>query len=348
MSNLLTTVIMKTDWRDSTGRMRSLVESDLSTTLAERKQLILRLTAQQGGRAVKGEGDSFWLVFPSVTAAAQVAMMMQEELRLAQTSKGDDRLAIRIAITLGDVLHQEHDIFGEAVNLTARIEGVTPLDEIYLSPAAWLALNKSEVQTTFVNEFVFKGFSEPIKLYKVEREHRTRTITDQVIVFSDVHHYTSFMLSHSIKENEQLLDRLHTLHEQVCKEFGGTFRSNMGDAKFLTFPTAALALAAVERLCVAWDQFRQQHQYPCSMGVGMHKGTMYAFRSFLYSHDINITSILGGLTGTISREDTCVLVTESVQQESVGTEWESRLHEAEIPYERFHSVGGQGKAYQFK
>ena len=139
MSNLLTTVIMKTDWRDSTGRIRSLVEADLSVTLVEHKQLILRITEQHGGRAVKGEGDAFWLVFPSVTAAALAATAMQEELRLAQAGKGDDRLAIRIAITLGDVLHQEHDIFGEAVNLTARIEGVTPPDEIYLSPAAWLA-----------------------------------------------------------------------------------------------------------------------------------------------------------------------------------------------------------------
>jgi class 3 adenylate cyclase len=348
MSNLLTTVIMKSDWRDSTGRMRSLVEFDLSTALAEHKQLILRLTAQHGGRSVKGEGDAFWLVFPSVTAAAQAAMAMQEELRLAQTGKGDERLAIRIAITLGDVLHQEHDIFGEAVNLTARIESVTPPDEIYLSPTAWLSLNKAEVQTSFVNEFVFKGFSEPIKIYKVEREHRTRTIAEQIIVFSDVRHFTSFTLSHSIKETEQLLASCYALHERVCKEFGGVFRSNMGDLNFLTFPTVTLALAAMERLCVEWEQFRKQHQYPCPIHIGMHRGTMYAYRAFFYSSDINLTAGLGDLAGGISEDDSCILATESVQQEAIGTEWEPRLHEAEVPHERFYARGGKGKVYQFK
>ena len=47
------------------------------------------------------------MVFPSATAAALAAMSMQEELRLSQPGKGEDRLAMRIILTVGDVLHQE-------------------------------------------------------------------------------------------------------------------------------------------------------------------------------------------------------------------------------------------------
>src|SRR5256884_3845123 len=50
----------------------------------------------------KAEGDSFWIVFPSVTAAARAAVTMQEELSRTQANRGDDRWAMRVAITLGD------------------------------------------------------------------------------------------------------------------------------------------------------------------------------------------------------------------------------------------------------
>lgn len=62
-----------------------------------------------------------------MTLGALAAMRMQEELRLAQPNRGDDRLAMRIVLTLGDVLHQEGALVGDAVVLAARIEGITPV-----------------------------------------------------------------------------------------------------------------------------------------------------------------------------------------------------------------------------
>ena len=63
----------------------------------------------QGGEIVRLEGDGYWLKFPSVTGAAKSAIAMQETLRLTQTNKGDDRLAMRIVIGLGDIAFQEND-----------------------------------------------------------------------------------------------------------------------------------------------------------------------------------------------------------------------------------------------
>jgi class 3 adenylate cyclase len=112
---------------------------DLTALLAVHREMITRVSAAHDGRIVKPEGDGFWIVFPSVTAAALAAMTMQEELRLAEHSKGHDRVAMRIVITLGDVLHQEGALVGDAVVLATRIEAIAPLDEIYLSGGAWLA-----------------------------------------------------------------------------------------------------------------------------------------------------------------------------------------------------------------
>lgn len=158
MATLQTTVIMKTDIQGPTAKFRALPDADQHALLTEHRQFVSRLAAAREGR-VKLEGDRFWLVFPSATAAALAAMSMQEELRLSQPGKGEDRLAMRIILTVGDVLHQDGSLFGEAVVLATRIESIThitPPDEIYASVAAWLLMHEAEVRTSLVDAFAFK------------------------------------------------------------------------------------------------------------------------------------------------------------------------------------------------
>ena len=85
------------------------------------------------GHIIKAAGDGYWLEFPSVTAAAKAAIEMQEALRLTQLNRGDDRIAIRIVIALGDIAVQDGDFIGDAFALATRVEAVTPPDEIYLT-----------------------------------------------------------------------------------------------------------------------------------------------------------------------------------------------------------------------
>ena len=186
MTTWRTTAILKTDIRGSTVRFRALPEADLDALLTEHRTFVARLAAAHDGRIVKPEGDGFWVVFPSVTAAALAAMSMQEELRLAQPNRGEDRLAMRIVLSLGDVLHQEGALVGDAVVLAARIEEITPPDEIYLSAAAWLAVNQAEVRTSFVDAFPFKGFPESVPVYRIEQTHRTFVVTGAVRRNADV------------------------------------------------------------------------------------------------------------------------------------------------------------------
>jgi adenylate cyclase len=183
---------MKTDIQGSTVRFRALPEMDLNALLTEHRQFVSRLATAHDGRIVKPEGDGFWVVFPSVTAGALAAMSMQEELRLAQPDRGDDRLAMRVVLSLGDVLHLEGALVGDAVILAARIEDITPPNAIYLSAAAWLAVNQAEVRTAFVDTFTLKGFPEPVPVYRIEQTYRTRVITDQYIAFTDLRGFSTF------------------------------------------------------------------------------------------------------------------------------------------------------------
>jgi class 3 adenylate cyclase len=68
MTALRVMAIMKTDIVGSTPRFRSLSEADLSGLLAEHREFVSRLAAQEG-RVFKAGGDGFWIAFPSVTAA---------------------------------------------------------------------------------------------------------------------------------------------------------------------------------------------------------------------------------------------------------------------------------------
>jgi class 3 adenylate cyclase len=325
MTTLRTTVIMKTDIRGSTDRFRALPEMDLDALLTEHRHFVSHLAAAHDGYIVKPEGDGFWVVFPSVTAGALAAMRMQEELRLAQPGKGDDRLAMRIVLTLGDVLHQEGALVGDAVVLATRIEALTPPDAIYLSAAAWLAVNQAEVRTAFVDTFTLKGFPKPLSVYRIEQTHRTRVIAGQYIVITDLHGFGAVAEAGPMTVVEKILDRLLELVGGVCREFGGTNRVGEADSYCLTFPDPGLTLAAVERLAEEWGAFERGEGLRCPMNVAVHKGVLYAFRSYLYSRDLNLAVRVESAMQRVLAGEPAILVTGQARQALVGSPWEERL-----------------------
>jgi class 3 adenylate cyclase len=330
MVTLRATAIMKTDISGSTARFRSLPEQDLTALLAQHRDLVARLAAVHDGRIVKPEGDGFFLAFPSVTAGALAAMAMQEELRLTEGSKGDRRLAMRIVITLGDVLHQDGALVGDAVVLATRIEALTPPHEIYLSAAAWLAMNQAEVRTALVDAFTLKGFTGLVPVYRIEQTYRTRVIADQYLVITDLRRFSAMAETGSMTDVEKILDRLHALVGEVCRDFNGATRFSVGDSYFLTFPDARLAIAAVERLADAWRAPGHREGALCPMGVAVHKGVLFAFRDFVWGRDVNIVAALERVASRLSPAETIVLVTGQVRGDLVGSEWDARFQHVDV------------------
>jgi len=330
MVTLRATAIMKTDISGSTARFRSLPEQDLTALLGEHRDFVTRLAAVHDGRIVKPEGDGFWLAFPSVTAGALAAMAMQEELRLAEGSKGDRRLVMRIVITLGDVLHQDGALVGDAVVLASRIEALTPPHEIYLSAAAWLAVNQAEVRTALVDAFTLKGFTGLVPVYRIEQTYRTRVIADQYIVITDLRRFSAVAETGPMTDVEKILDRLHALVGNVCRDFSGATHFSVGDSYFLTFPDARLAIAAVEQLAEEWRAPGHREGALCPMGVAVHKGVLYAFRDFVWGRDVNIAAAVERVASRLAPADTVVLVTGQVRGDLVGSEWDRRFQRVDV------------------
>lgn len=336
MNPLRTTVVMKTDIGGSTSRFRELLAADLQTLLSNHLNFITHHSAEHGGRIIKSAGDGYWLEFSSATGAARAAVEMQEALRLAQPSRGDDRLAIRIVIALGDIALQDGDFVGDAFALATRIEAITPPDEIYLAAAARLALVSADVPTALVNNFTFKGFDEAVPVYRIEQRHRTRIIADTILMYSDLVGFRRITNGEqAIGAVERVLDALDTVSQMTAREYGGRIDFNQGDAYYFSFAEASRAVAGAECFARTWEEIRQRKQISCAINIGLHRGTVYAYRSFLYGRDGEICGALQNATAKLlASDETGIFVTEPVRVDLVGGSWHNRLQRVTLRQER--------------
>jgi len=166
--------IMLTDIKGFTERTSSISREEMRNLLKDHEDLLLPVIKKFRGTKVKNIGDAFLVTFESPTNAVLCAVMIQDTLRTFNEEKEDkDKIQIRIAINAGEVDIRDGDVFGEAVNTAARIEGITDANEIYFTEAVYLAMNKTEVPTSEIGLRRFKGIPEPVKLYRVIQDHES-------------------------------------------------------------------------------------------------------------------------------------------------------------------------------
>src|SRR6202035_5723000 len=117
--------ILLTDIKGFTDKTSHKSRADITTMLDEHREVVLPLLEGRGGRLIKTIGDAFLMTFESPTNAVLAGVAVQGALTKRNEGRAaDDRLDIRIAINAGEVNVIDNDVFGEAVNITARIEGI--------------------------------------------------------------------------------------------------------------------------------------------------------------------------------------------------------------------------------
>ena len=326
MTQPRTTVLMKTDIAGYTPAFRTLLTADQQALLHQHGEFIARLAEENGGQILESAGDGYWLEFLSVTGAAKSAIAMQEELRLAQLNKGDDRLSIRIVIGLGDIVRLDDAMLGDVVPLIVRVETITPADEIYLTSAAHSALAPAEIQTALVDSFTLKGFTHPVAVYRVEQRHRTRIIANAYILYSDLCGFTRCVETVPVATVERVLDDLASLTSRAAREFGGTISSNFGDSHWIIYPEAPQMMEAAELLSRGWDALGYWKDLKCPINIVVHRGRFCTFRSFQYGNGMavaarvqqaSISKVMGGESG--------VFATSTVRDDLCGSPWYGQL-----------------------
>ncbi|HKY61484.1 MAG TPA: adenylate/guanylate cyclase domain-containing protein [Gemmatimonadota bacterium] len=125
--------------------------------------------AKHHGRIVKTTGDGLLVEFPSVVDALRCAIAVQESMAERGVDTPEDRrLQFRVGINLGDVIIDGDDIFGDGVNVAARLENLSDPGGICISQGAWdLARGRVEIPFQDRGEVTVKNIARPIRVYGV-------------------------------------------------------------------------------------------------------------------------------------------------------------------------------------
>jgi adenylate cyclase len=163
----LTTVLCA----DVAGYSR-LMEADEAGTLATLRRFrgaMATLVERHDGRIVNTWGDAVLAEFPSVVEAVQCAIEVQQELSAENGSLPEPRrMQFRIGINLGDVMVEGDDIYGEGVNIAARLQELAEPGGILVSgPVYDQVHNKLSVSFDFSGHHHVKNVSAPVTGYRV-------------------------------------------------------------------------------------------------------------------------------------------------------------------------------------
>jgi class 3 adenylate cyclase len=138
----------------------------LKTHLA---QLVDPKIKEHRGRTVKNTGDGLLVEFPSVVDAVRCAVEIQRAMaeRNAAVPEGK-RIEFRIGINLGDVIAEEHDIFGDGVNVAARLEALAEPGSICISRVVRDQV-RDKLDYTFedIGEQQVKNIARPVRVYRI-------------------------------------------------------------------------------------------------------------------------------------------------------------------------------------
>src|SRR3977135_2496585 len=125
--------------------------------------------AEHGGRVVKNTGDGFLAEFPSAVEAVRGAIQFQTRIKKLTVAETEDRrIAFRVGINIGDIIVEPHDIFGDGVNIAARLEGIAEPGGICISSSAYDQVRgKVGIEFTDMGELSLKNIASPVRAYAV-------------------------------------------------------------------------------------------------------------------------------------------------------------------------------------
>ena len=139
---------------------------------AHLRELVDPRIAEHRGRIVKNTGDGFLAEFASVVDAVRCAVEIQRGMAEREPEVlGDRRLRFRIGINLGDVIAEEHDIFGDGVNVAARLEALAEPGGICVSRVVRDQV-RDRLDYTFVDlgEQSVKNIARSVRVYALRPE----------------------------------------------------------------------------------------------------------------------------------------------------------------------------------
>jgi len=161
---------------DVEGYSRLMGDDEEATvrTLTSYREVLSTLIQQHNGKVLDSPGDNLLAEFVSVVDAVQCAVAVQKEIHARNEELPDNRrMQFRIGINLGDVIQEEGRIYGDGVNIAARLESLAEPGGICISKTAFDHIeSKLPYGYDFIGEQTVKNIAKPVGAYRVQLDPR--------------------------------------------------------------------------------------------------------------------------------------------------------------------------------
>lgn len=176
--------IVAIDMVGYSSRMQTDEVSTLSIVKADRQQVIDPKISQYGGRTIKLMGDGVLMEFPSVVNAVLFSVEIQSAFRSRNAKMPqDEAVCYRAGINIGDVIIEGDDIYGDGVNLAARLEGKAEPGGICVSEAVHREVAKRiELDFDDLGEVNVKNISGPVKALNVVFNEKIENLISPIVM----------------------------------------------------------------------------------------------------------------------------------------------------------------------
>ena len=161
---------------DAVGYSRLMGEDEEATvrTITAYREVLTTLIQQHNGKVLDSPGDNLLAEFVSVVDGVQCAVAVQKEIKARNDELPENRrMQFRIGINLGDVIEEEGRIYGDGVNIAARLEGLADPGGICVSKTAFDHIeSKLPYGYEFIGDQKVKNIAKPVGAYRVQMDPR--------------------------------------------------------------------------------------------------------------------------------------------------------------------------------
>lgn len=164
--------VLFADIAGSTALYERLGDTEAETLISKALEALSAIVLTNNGLVIKTIGDEIMCQFPSSALAVEAASQMHEYLLNKFSTQSSQKIYIRIGAHQGSVLHSQGDIYGDTVNVSARVAAVARPGKTMISEQTYLSLSESlKPFCRLIMQTNFKGKELPVNLYEVVWEN---------------------------------------------------------------------------------------------------------------------------------------------------------------------------------
>ena len=273
------------------SRLIALDEVGTVARLADYRDIISHLAQSYGGRVVDNPGDNALLEFPSATSAVESSIEIQNEIGRRNTGS-DQPMEVRIGIHLGEVMVEDDRIYGDGVNVAARLESIAPVGGICVSKTVRdLVGSKVEARFADMGEHELKNIREPIHAFHIGTPSRRALAVAGVANLPD-------FLERDAAGALAALQAHRTASDPVVLSHGGRVLDSQQQRIVYEFPSAleAVKCATEVQALMAGRNATLPVERRMQFQLGIHEGTAAEDIAIAIASEIMESSEPGGLS----------------------------------------------------